>query len=89
MATVKHSDKFKPSDLVKHNETLRNRQLIWKQCGANVCEHVDTTLNDIKSEPGFYVKDVYRGATEWRGPFNTEQEAKDFHAEMSWERKHS
>lgn len=89
MATVKHSDKFKDADLVKQNESLKKIADGWRVYHPSYPEHKDVTVADIKANPGFYIKDTYKGRVEWRGPFKTEQEAKDWHAEMAWERKHS
>lgn len=84
VAVVKHTNDFKQSDVTAHNKALQKMCERWQAIGVNAAPTPEMTLEQFKAEPGFYIKD--KG--QWRGSFDTEQEARDAKAEWDFERKH-
>ncbi len=87
--TVKHSKDFKASDLNSHNKRYEKLRTGWLNMGQTQAQ-VDAmfpvlTLEAVKGKPGFYGKFSGGKGGEWRGPFESEQEAKDVVGEVAYE----
>lgn len=87
--TVKHSSEMKASDVNSHNkryEKLRNGWLMMGQTQAQVDAMFPVaTLEQFTSKPGFYGKFSGSKGGEWRGPYETKEQALDAVGEIAYE----
>jgi hypothetical protein len=87
--TIKHSSEMKKTDVNSNNKRMQKLRDSWLACGQTLAQ-VEAmfpfeTLENYTSKPGFYGKFSGGRGGEWRGPFETEGEAKDVVGEIAYE----
>jgi hypothetical protein len=91
--TIKHSSDMKKTDVNSNNKRMQKLRDSWLLCGQTQ-EAVESmfpfeTLETYTSKPGYYGKFSGSRGGEWRGPFKTEEEARNVVGEIAYESTYS
>jgi hypothetical protein len=91
--TIKHSSEMKKTDVNSNNKKMQKLRDGWSQCGYTQ-EQVEKmypfdVLETYTSKPGFYGKFSGGRGGDWRGPFDTKEQAQDVVGEIAYESTYS